>query len=405
MTVGIGGGEAKTPPVIAALARSIAEIGPEVLALMVTDKSRQYVGDLRGSLNRVFTRRVDDPDDLTQCFRAGLSLLDELRRRGFEGSDVAVDVTSGTVAMRVGAALAAASRRVGRYRLIGGERERGLVRSGSEKFLDLDPAAIFAEEDLLLARELIRKFRFGAARLVLRRGEKLRSGASKRWGACLDQVALGYQRWDLFDHRGALRTLQQVQRQGDLEEFDLPADKAGLLEALAAEPRSVEGMADLVANAARRLEEGRLDDAVGRLYRAIELASQVALASLGIESDAVPLERIRDPMLRRRLAEGTDPGSAGAGLAKVGLVKGLEVLRDQGHLLGRLLGEDLLTALGSRNRSILAHGVRPVEEADYRRLLDHALGAGRILDPTFDDLVARAQFPWVGSDERVGAGG
>lgn len=403
-TVGIGTGQAAgTPSVIAALSESVAAAGPEALALLASPQSSGFADRIApGVLSRV-VRVVHAPDDLGACFEGALRLLDDLQVRGFPPSDVAVDVTSGTVAMRVGTSLAAVARRVPRYRLIGGPRDQGLVRSGLEEFLEFEPLAVFAEEDLQLAVELIRRFRFGAARHVLGRGQRARTGRSRRRAAVLDRVALAYQAWDLFDHAAALRTYDQVEREGELGEFRLPDRSREHLLEVASEPKTVAGVADLVANARRRREEGRLDDAVARLYRALELAAQVALAGLGLDASDLDVGRIRDPALRDLLGAEQRLDRRGELRVRIGLVRALHVLRDQGHPLGALADEETLaSALEARNQSILAHGVRPVTSRDIDRLEWQVLRAGGTLDPSFGECVEAAQFPWVpGGGQRV----
>ncbi len=402
-TVGIGtnpGGS--RPTVIDALVRAIGAMRPWALALLLSRESSRFADDIVPTTQpaHVFSRVVGDPDDLTACFDASLQLIDELERLGLEPAGLAVDVTSGTVAMRVGAALAAVSRRVPRYRLIGGRRSGGLVEPGREEFLEFEPEAVFAEEDLNLASELIRRFRFGSARQVLARGQKARRGRSRQGAALLDKVARGYQAWDLFNHGAALKTLRQAAREGDLGEFALPGEKEGFLERLASGGRSPEGVADLVANARRRAEEERYDDAVGRLYRAMELTVQLALARRGLDSSDLDVRQLRDPQLRAVLEAETRPDWGGRPRVRIGLVKGLYVLRDQGDPLGELAEDpELRSALELRNQSILAHGLRPVDRAGFDRLQRLVLDAASILEAGIRDLVALAQFPWVGGRE------
>lgn len=397
-TVGVGTHvDGSLPPVIDALARSVAAVRPSVLALLLSRESSRFADRIaRGVPERTVRRVVRDPDDLAGCFDAALRLLDALEDLGLEPRELAVDVTSGTVAMRTGVALAAVSRRVPRYRLIGGPRVEGLVRPRREEFLEFEPAAVFAEEDLRLASELIRRFRFGSARQVLARGQGARRGRSRRQAALLDKVARGYQAWDLFDHRGALRTLRQAAREGDLAGFALPAEKDAFLERLALGTESPEGIADLVANARRRAEEGRYDDGVARLYRAMELTVQVSLAQRGLNAGDLDTSRLRDPELRASLESGARPDRTGRCRVRIGLVRGLEVLRDLGDPLGELVDEaPLREALEMRNQSILAHGLRPVGRADFGRLERQVLEAAQILKPSLPGLVDLAQFPWV----------
>lgn len=401
-TVGVGTGRVSSPPpVIDALSRSVTSLHVEALGLLVTSESREYTRWIVQASHPQHVRevRVSAPDDLNECFTKALRLIGHLEDIGYAAEDLGVDVTSGTVAMRVGTALAAVSRRIPCYRVIGGPREGGLVTAGREEFLQFEPQAVFAEEDLQLAVELIRRFRFGAARQVLARARGARAGRSRRRAAVLDKVARAYQAWDLFDHAAALRTYAQAEREEGLGEFALPDRSRELLVELTSGARSVAGVADLVANARRRGQEGRLDDAVARLYRALELAAQVALAGLGLDAADLDIGRIRDPGLRDLLGADMHLDRRGQPRVRVGLVRALHVLRDQDHPLGALADEQVLaSALEARNQSILAHGVRPVSGRDLSRLEAQVLRAGEILEPSFRDRVEAAQFPWVARD-------
>ncbi len=413
VTVGIGTNVGfGVPPVIDALGRSVAELRPEVLALLTTQESAQYrdhIARQGGLRDGATNHREAGPDDLEGCFRSSLSLLDWLESRGLAPSDIAVDVTSGTAAMRVGAALAAVTRRIPRYRVIAGEREGGLVRSGAEQFLEFEPLAVFAEADVELARELIRRYRFTSARRVLQRGRGARVGKrSRRVADVLDKVASAYQAWDLFDHAAGLRNYAAAERAGELGEFALPDRSRKALGALAAERASALGVADLVANAERREEEGRLDDAAARLYRAVELCAQLALRSCGLDAGDLDIDRISDPDLRARLASAGRPDHEGRLRVRVGLVNSLLVLRDLGHPLGESVDprdQGFQSALEARNLSILAHGTRPVGPPDLRRLREWVDRAATILDARFEELLADVRFPWSPGGRGDGVGG
>lgn len=410
LTLGVGSGstaEGGVPPVIQALARSVAEVHPTVIGVIASRESRPYASHLEEAGGVVAeVRVVSDPDDLEACFLKALRVIDQVCERGVAPEDLSVDVTSGTVAMRVGAALAAVSRRVPRYRVIAGERDRGLVRSGAEAFLQFEPAAVFAEEDVLLAEELIRRFRFGAAGLVLQRGQRVRSGRSRRRAALLTKVARVYQSWDLFAHEEALRTYRQAEREGELGEFALSDASLSHLAALARDTRSYLGVADLFANAHRRAEEGRFDDAVARLYRSLELTTQVALAECGLDAGDLDVSRIHDAALRRELEATASPDRRGRQRVRIGLRRSMEVLGDQGHVMGELLGDEHLRALlEQRNQSILAHGTRPVARKTFEELSDRVASAVTTVEPAFGRLVAEVQFPWLPSRGTPGSKG
>lgn len=411
VTVGVGVGDhSDIPPVIDSLARSVAGASPSLLGALVTAESRRYahvIADRAGV--RAIEEVVSDPDDLEGCFAHALRLIDHLLDRGAVLEDLGVDVTSGTAAMRAGTVLAAATRHIRRYRLIGGERRGGLIVTGSETFRDIEPSVFFAEADLMLAEELIRRFRFGAARQVLERGKRHRRGQrSRRRAAVLQKVAHLYQMWDLFQHGKAWRTYQQAEREGSLGEFVLPEPSRDHLASLAAGGRSYIGAADLMANAFRRAEEGRFDDATARLYRCLELIAQVALLEdCGLDHADLDVARIVDPQLAEELRATASPDRDGRLRVRMALMADLRVLRDQGHPLGELADDqELRSLLEARNKSILAHGTVPVRRQTFEQLATRVVGAGSVVEPRFGELVGELQFPWASVGfPRVGGAG
>lgn len=128
-----------------------------------------------------------------------------------------------------------------------------------------------------------------------------------------------------------------------------------------------ERVEDLLLNAQRRALQERFDDAVGRMYRAIELTAQIWLeASRGIltgdvncalvpESKRADFERARDH----------------DGRIKIGLLAAWDLVAAfENNPPGTLFTEQrarVLDFLKVRNDSLFAHGVRPISKADYQK--------------------------------------
>src|SRR5690606_28095240 len=116
--------------------------------------------------------------------------------------------------------------------------------------------------------------------------------------------------WDRFDHKTSSNLLDSVSKSANDLRAVLGATRgdrvlagaARLAEHLSqlgqATPPSRHHVLDLLANAKRRKDEGRFDDAVARLYRGIEAIAQVAVKEKhGIErTERVPLERVPGPL-------------------------------------------------------------------------------------------------------------
>ncbi len=141
---------------------------------------------------------------------------------------------------------------------------------------------------------------------------------------------------------------------------------------------SVEKVVDMVENARRRIkDQRRFDDGVARLYRAVEMWHQWRLQKrYSVSTDKVDWAHVGEQTSQRFLDA--------AGLAQLPVMLDLTRARTLDRLLsGDGLEEDNVfrDLLQQRNRSILAHGLKPIEEAPARRFLEY-----------IDDMVDRPQL-------------
>jgi CRISPR-associated protein (TIGR02710 family) len=402
ITVGIGTGSFQgPPPVIEALKRLIESQSFEAYAFLASTASKRFAEDLASLVeskgHRYTLRVIEQPDNLEECFQSAMQLLYDLEQFGFPPDRVAIDVTSGTVAMRTGTTVAGMARNVSRYNLIGGDRKDGIVLSTSMQFLSFSPEMMFAEMHLSTAEELIRQLRFTAAIHILSQHQNKRIRPSRRRAAAMSQLCRAYLAWDHFNHKLALITYKRLDTAFLPSEFVLHKASLELLTELAKRNMSPLAVSDLVANADRRVKEGRFDDAVARLYRATEYLVQLALREVAIDASNVDLNKIKSKDLRDRLGTQAiaDP-SEGGFKVRVALRTGFEILKDQGHKLGEWLDNDALwRSLAARNQSILAHGFTPVSETDYQNLRRQVIDLANEANPDIVRQIDTVQFPWI----------
>src|SRR5690606_12137883 len=143
----------------------------------------------------------------------------------------------------------------------------------------------------------------------------------KRELSVLEQLAKALDAWDRFDHRTSKKALDNVAKAandlravlGAVRGDHVLSGVARLAEHLGklgqATPPSRHHVLDLLANAKRRKDEGRFDDAVARLYRATEAIAHVAPKERhGVEStDKASLDRVPEalrPAWASRASEG-----------------------------------------------------------------------------------------------------
>jgi hypothetical protein len=128
-------------------------------------------------------------------------------------------------------------------------------------------------------------------------------------------------------------------------------------------------VADALANAKRRLDEGRYTDSVLRSYRAAECAMQVRLYEIGIHP--------------------AKPAAFGAAFARSGgavdgneplaFRAGLELLKSMGAITWQSIEKNVQDLGQTRNSTYLEHGYVRMEQSQAERCLQHAVAICRRL--------------------------
>lgn len=336
---------------------------------------------------------LPDGQDLAACIstlRQLVPIVDEWLGRG-DPYQVVADFTGGTKCMSAALALQAHRWRCVFSYVGGSERSKdgvGVVISGKEQVLHAhnpwDALGFQAVESFM---GLFDQLAFAAATSVADRAMRNASApARKRELNALKLMSEAYDAWDRFDHKGAESKLNELEKyDNDLRAVlgQTAADrirqltrqhKGYLRQLLDAPSPSIQYVTDLLANARRRWEEGRIDDAVARLYRGIESLAQVALADRhNIRSTKqVPLNEVPEP-LRRQWASRTEDGSV-----FLGLQDAYALLDARGDELGTKFKQLSLhdrnqSPLVARNQSILAHGYESVTDRVYQKLWNAVL--------------------------------
>lgn len=324
-------------------------------------------------------------------------------------SQVLGDYTGGTKTMSAALVLALAERGCP-YSYVGGKSRSkdglGVVLDGHEKMLFLDnPWDALAVGPCRDAQLLFNRCRFMSVRDLAAR-TAARTDRHRPFFEALHHLAEGYYAWDNFHHKAALEKLKRGESQ--LRGYAAASPQAGvrrfhaevaanlpLLEGInrelgrlvksspgkkdktAVEPVGDTSLlvTDLVANAVRRaMVEFKYDDAVARLYSAVEkLAKHRLLVVYEIDNSAVELAKVPEAQ-HETLKTCVNPRDGGK--IQIPLHKSYELLAALGDPLGASYTdqvEELRKVLGVRNMSLLAHGFAPVGEETYRKLLGIAL--------------------------------
>lgn len=337
----------------------------------ITSESTQAVAEtvarqLRIPENCYDIRVVRDPDNLEEVYGL-LEAVDEEVQEKFPGAEKAINYTGGTKTMTSGAVI------FGTYHLdwkLGfqhGTRHDNVAVKGGDQWKPVDVLSIYVKGQFRIYADLLSKYHYGTVDWLISRiqrggdlPEELYDKISKLRNCCR-----AFEAWDRFDHKKALEFLNLVRG-------EFMAKWIKLAKHLTGQMRDTDPylkVVDLIANSERRFAQGRYDDGIARLYRALEWLAQIRLRTkYGIDSNDVNLELVPE-----QLREQFHPRGSQAGKVRIDLVKDYRLLAALGDELGdwwQANERQLIGNLEVRNHSILAHGEKPITDQEYLNFRD-----------------------------------
>lgn len=345
--------------------------------------------------------------------------------------EIIVDYTGGTKSMSAAIVLATIKYSK-RFSFIGGEKRNkegiGVVIAGQEKALILgnpwDELAIEEKKNISL---LFNNGRYLAAKEAAHEARKKVSLRQKPFWETLENLTEAYYQWDSFDYENANHQLKKVvhelkkcasqipnnnqlltllekveENQKFLQilitgsENEVKTEK-GAEKTLEREIKKEEyRLLDLLANAKRRAEiEKRYDDAIVRIYRAIEKRAQIELIKYGLDASNIDLnlvpQRIRNEIKEKHTDQQTNK-------IKVPLYASYKILQAKeeekglssiGHKFFDQYKSIIRPLLDLRNNSIIIHGKNSLTEEKYQTAWNYCLRFLEISDdslPRFPEL-------------------
>jgi CRISPR-associated protein (TIGR02710 family) len=320
--------------------------------------------------------RLDNPDDLAECYQRIAAKIKAVYQENPDAYLYA-DYTGGTKTMSLSLGMAALDYGVALYLTTNATREN-LIRVERGQSTERAPTTLLTVERILnqdLPR-FLQDFNYSGAissLQVLLQSLELPAD-QKRHIRQLRDIYAGFEAWDRFDHLAAWDLLSM--HMGQVQAYGL-ALKRVLSSRQAIEPNfqapatipghGYELVEDLLLNAQRRAHQQRYDDAVGRLYRALELLAQIRLKqTYDLETGDLDLAKLPEP-LRDLYATDRNPSTA---KVQIGLMKSYALLSQlPDDPLGQHFqpqAERLQHALQARNYSLLAHGFTPITANTYQ---------------------------------------
>jgi CRISPR-associated protein (TIGR02710 family) len=406
LIITVGTGTRPDVDITRPLIKTIKDSNPDFVGFIVSKESQpnaiKIIEDTRLSSERYEISLLESEDDLQKIFQTVNRLIRSIQARGFCPDDIVLDYTSGTKAMTGGAVLSAIHFSCGSLKYISGQRRGGIVIDDTEKFISFSPKAIFSHSELNLAKEFILEMRFESAlRILSNINPYLLDDYEKTLREDLNNIALAYSSWDKFDHRRFKGYYEKVDfSRKETERFKvertIPLRLIEVSQAIENGRITEWVLADLFNNARRRLDEGKYDDALGRLYRLTEMLAQWRLkARYDIDTGNVVLDKIKDlsPAKRDQYESLRDQKD---GKIKLGMVKSYELLCDLHDPLGSAFKNNkrLQGVLSERHKSILAHGTKPITKEACDRLIKEVRNIIAEFIPDFNHKIDLLDFPW-----------
>ncbi len=257
--------------------------------------------------------------------------------------------------------------------------KRGLP--GTEKLVTVkNPFDVFGDLEGRQARELFNHYNYGAALYFYK---KLREKIADPRKIEIEEIlSEAYLHWNSFNFKAALHKMNTLIKKSKQYGIKIDLNIHKNLEALKilnsidiTKPEQVSDdfnlhiIIDLYVNALRKAETGLFEDAIGRLYRVLELISQNRLKQHGIETSAPNLEKYAEQYkeVTKQIYDTEKPLPFEVGL-KDGYIL-LFILKD--YIIENDGIEDLKNMFGIirvRDTSIIAHGLQLAGEKAFNNM-------------------------------------
>ena len=339
---------------------------------------------------------VSDPERIETCYREISEGLQRwLKERRIGCPEVYIDLTGGTKVMSAALALVATDESIGSFTYVGGDARdpdnRGIVVTGFERVVSTgNPIQTYAVRELERANWLLAEFYADAAVEVLQYAAGRCDAAFQKPLETFAGLAKSLGCADRFDFDGALDNYGGWRRNLALMDYSICKEVESLDQQWKTISEQVksgdrtpgrETLLELLANAERRAHQSRYDDAVGRLYRAVELGGQqLVQQAFGAELGKVDLENFPENRRQEVISTLGEPQDGTYKLGVQNLFRALSFSENEAFCNKTATYYALKGPLQKRNSSLLAHGAQPVKKVDFELFWEKALTSFNILD-------------------------
>ena len=417
----------------------IKNLKPDCVYFLCSDASVEIAEVIQekfeNEVSQFNVKVIENPSNLDDCFARSREVISELQN---DYDNIHIDFTGGTKPMVSGLVLAAISDEctysyVGTDNLEGRDKDGlGVVRDGFEAIIEQkNPYDVFAVVEMDRGVEFFNKYQFTASKQSFKEAlDKLESEELKRICEINIKIIDLYDLWDKFNNTDSekktlnsiLANIQsEINQSGEVKNYfnknypeflsQMSQNTEFLKLKISRKGRMKTGdvkyyLPDLLNNAYRRIEEGKYDDAVARLYRSIELTAQLGLTNHEVIDSNVLFDnsvfkinkhdlnskcKIEVDELVREWYEYNESEKT----FKIPLKKSFELLQALGsdYATQYLEDEEIKNNISSRNNSILAHGLNAIDKNKALELYDQVFDYAKKVFPEIGTYYKMSKFP------------
>lgn len=424
------------------LIKAIIKFQPDLTYFLHSEDSIKNVNLIQVVFNfhlNCKCKLVKEYQDIDSVFVTSKEIISELQDNSY---DIRIDFTGGTKPMSSGLVLASIGQKC-KYSYIGtddiGGRDKdgvGNVMDGFELVIEQDdPYESYAIFEFERGKVFFDKYQFQAARLNFDDAkQKSKSEELRKLAEIYVKIVDLYDVWDKFDivinnnymlfyqlKKFILKDINQDEyvknhflKYHPLFISQMEKNIEFLEKKISHQKRvSIDNinyyLPDLLNNAQRRIDEGKYDDAVARLYRAIELIAQIKLTREGFINEQnlsdnrnfkikkSEIESLSDNLpIKNKILScyefNKEPKKKSFGVTSWKSYKLLEGLGfDFAH--DYVKDKNIRNNITLRNNSILAHGLIPIMEEDARELFIQVLNYAEFICPKIEKCMEFSKFP------------
>ncbi|MFZ2323281.1 MAG: TIGR02710 family CRISPR-associated CARF protein [Ignavibacteriaceae bacterium] len=367
----------KGPGVSHGLLFSIKKQNPDTIVLMTTKESNKTYEELTNNLRDkkidIIKEDCDEINDIEVIYKNFSNIIQTYLNKGYSKENIVVDYTSGTKVMSAALVAVAIAKGLGNFSYVFGQRDiSGRVQSGTERLSSLTVNRIITENYLNLFITFFNKNQFDLALNILNQITEVHPDFDEKI-KLYKSLALAFSYWEKFNFKKSFDLLDNID-QSELAKNGLKkkveAAKQYLYK-LKLENNSKDRMQEMIFNALRRADEGKYDDAIARLYRAIEMLGQIEFEksfnclTSDVQLFSIP-ENLRDD-INNKYYDNKD------GKIKLPLFATFDFLKKIDNEVGVRFYDKfnlIKKILHLRNNSILAHGNNPLGADEFNEAFE-----------------------------------